>query len=531
MSGSAAVPEGARPPPQYRAPGQIDKNLPMTTASASEAPPAETTRQVKVAIVGAGFSGLGAAIRLKQAGVEDFVVLERADELGGTWRDNHYPGCCCDVPSHLYSFSFELNAEWSRAYAPQWEIQEYLQRTAAKYAVSSHIRYGNELLGARWDEAAARWLLTTGAGSYSAEVLVLGTGALSNPMIPQLPGADTFVGSAFHSAGWDHDHDFAGERVAVIGTGASAIQFAPELQPQVRHLHLFQRTPPWIIPRWDHRITAAEKRLLAAIPRLPLLVRGAIYAALEVRILGFTHPRLMKSMERVARWHLRRQVADPELRAKLTPEFTIGCKRLLISDNYYPALSRPNVEVVTSGIQEIRAHSIVTDDGVEREVDTIIWGTGFRVTEFPIATRIVGQRRVNLAERWAGSPTAYLGVTVPGFPNMFLMTGPNTGLGHSSMVLMIESQLNYILDCLRQLDERRVAAVSVREDVQRRFDDRVQRSMDGTVWTAAHCRSWYLDAASRNRTLWPGWTFSYRRLTRRFNLADYEIIAREAGLT
>jgi cation diffusion facilitator CzcD-associated flavoprotein CzcO len=479
--------------------------------------------EVRIAIVGTGFSGLGAAIRLKQAGIEDFVVLERADDLGGTWRDNHYPGCCCDVPSHLYSYSFELNPLWTRAFAPQWEIWDYLRRTAGKHGVIPHIRYRHEMLDAAWDEDAERWRIETSGGSFTAQMLVLGAGALSNPMIPDYPGIESFEGDAFHSATWDHDHDFSGERVAAIGTGASAIQFVPQVQPRVQQLYLFQRTPPWIIPRWDHQITRWEKLLLTRIPFLPAIVRGLIYAALEMRVLGFRHPRLMRSMGRVARWHLRRQVRDPELRAKLTPDYTIGCKRILISDNYYPSLAQPNVELVTDGIREIRRHSIVATDGTEREVDTILWGTGFYVTEFPIAPRVHGRGGITLADRWRDGPQAHLGVAIAGFPNLFLMTGPNSGLGHTSMVYMIESQLNYILDCVRRLDEQGASTFEVRDDVQDAFNDEVQDSMEGTVWTAEHCKSWYLDANGKNRSLWPNWTFRYRNRTRRFRPAEYEL--------
>jgi cation diffusion facilitator CzcD-associated flavoprotein CzcO len=429
---------------------------------------------VRVVVVGTGFSGLGAAIRLKEAGIDDFVVLERADDLGGTWRDNHYPGCCCDVPSHLYSYSFELNPLWSRAFAPQWEIWDYLRRTAEKHGVVPHIRYEHELTAAGWDDDAQRWRIETTGGPFTAQVLVLGTGALSNPKVPDLPGLETFAGKAFHSATWDHDHDFAGERVAAIGTGASAIQYVPQVQPQVEQLHLFQRTPPWIIPRWDYRIRRWEKLFLTRIPKLPAVIRGLIYAGLEARVLGFRHPPLMKIVERVARWHLKRQVPDPQLRAKLTPDYTIGCKRILISDNYFPALSRPNVEVVTEGIEEIRPRSIVTADGVEREIDTILWGTGFYVTEFPLASSVRGRGGLLLADKWRDGPQAHRGVNVAGFPNMFLMTGPNSGLGHTSMVYMIESQLNYLVDALRV---GRAGRVRVRR--ARRGAARVQRLRAG----------------------------------------------------
>jgi cation diffusion facilitator CzcD-associated flavoprotein CzcO len=476
----------------------------------------------RVAIIGTGFSGLGAAIRLKQAGIEDFVVLERAGDLGGTWRDNHYPGCCCDVPSHLYSFSFELNPRWTRGFAPQWEIRDYLRWVAAKHQLTERIRFDHEVTEAAWDEAAQRWRIDTPRGQFTARVLVAGTGALSDPKIPDLPGLDEFPGAMFHSARWDHDHDLEGERVAVIGTGASAIQFVPAIQPTVGRLHLFQRTPPWIIPRLDHQITDVEHALLKYLPFASALVRGAIYAALETRVVGFRRPRLMKIAERAARWHMARQVPDPELRRRLTPNYVIGCKRILVSDNYYPALVQPNVDVLTGGVREIRGRVVISADGEEREVDTIIFGTGFEVTEMPIARRLHGRDGRSLHERWsAEGMSAYLGTTIAGFPNLFMLTGPNTGLGHTSMVYMIESQLNYLVDAVRKMDVHRAAAVEVRPEVQRAFNDELQDKMRGTVWTAGNCHSWYLDDTGRNTTLWPGYTFGFRRRTRQFEPADY----------
>jgi cation diffusion facilitator CzcD-associated flavoprotein CzcO len=498
----------------------------MSTAELTDQSPRADGRigDVRIAIVGSGFSGLGAAIRLKQAGIADFVVLERADDLGGTWRDNHYPGCCCDVPSHLYSFSFELNPRWTRGFAPQWEIRDYLRWTAAKHQVTPKIRFGHEVTNADWDEAAQRWQIETTRGGLTARVLILGSGALSEPKIPEIPGLDGFKGTMFHSARWDHGHDLAGERVAVIGTGASAIQFVPEIQREVEQLHVFQRTPPWVIPRLDHQITRTEHALLKYLPFAPGLVRGLIYAALEVRVLGFRNPRLMKVADRVARWHLKRQVSDPELRRKLTPDYVIGCKRILVSDNYYPSLDEPNVEVLSGGATEIHGNTVVSGDGQAREVDTIIFGTGFEIAEMPISKRLRGRDGRKLREVWAqNGMSAYLGTAVAGFPNLFILTGPNTGLGHTSMVYMIESQLNYIVDAMRKMDAHQAATVEVRQEVQDAFNRDLQARMEGTVWTAGNCQSWYLDDTGRNRTLWPGYTFDFRRRTRQFDPDDYQL--------
>lgn len=481
----------------------------------------ERLEQFRIAIIGAGFSGLGAAIRLKREGIEDFVVLERADDLGGTWRDNDYPGCCCDIPSHVYSFSFELNRAWTRGFASQAEILDYLRRAARKYDVVRHIRFEDEMQSAAWDEHAQRWVIDTTRGRLSAQVLVSATGPLSDPSIPDLPGLGDFAGTVFHSARWNHDHELAGERVAVIGTGASAIQFVPQIQPKVARLHVFQRTPPWVIPRLDHRITPVEHWVLRWIPFSSALVRTLLYWALEVRVVGFRRPRLMQAASRLARWHLGRQVPDPELRAKLTPDYTLGCKRILVSDDYYPALTRPNVEVITDGAREVRRHSVVTTSGTEIEVDTIILGTGFHVTDSPAASRVRGRGRLTLAEAWTPSMQAYLGMSVAGFPNLFMIIGPNTGLGHNSMVFMIESQLNYLMGCLGEMRRRGATTVEVRPEVMAAFNQEIDRAMRGTVWNTGRCSSWYLDSTGRNSALWPGWSVGFRRRTRRFEPQKY----------
>jgi len=456
---------------------------------------------VRVAIVGAGFSGLGMAIRLKERGIDDFVVLERGEDVGGTWRDNTYPGAACDVPSHLYSFSFAPNPNWTRTYSPQREIRDYLCRTARRSGVEPHLRYGHKVCEAAWDDDGRRWRIDTAGGLFTADVLVLGNGPLAEPSIPAIPGLDRFEGALFHSARWDHGHDLTDERVAVIGTGASAVQFVPTIQPRVARLTLFQRTPAWIVPRLDRPISGRRRALFRALPAVQRLARRAIYWQREIGALGLVYrPAMLEAAAKIARAHLETQVADPALRARLTPSYTIGCKRILLSDDFYPAVSQPNVELVTERIRAVQPHGVVTEDGAERAVDTIILATGFHVTDNPVYRRVRGRGGETLMEAWRDGPRAYLGAAVAGFPNLFIMIGPNTGLGHTSMVFMIESQLAYILDGLRVMDERRLGAIEVRPEAQERFNDAVQRRMRRTVWTSG-CASWYLDANGRNSTL------------------------------
>ncbi len=493
------------------------------TAGSTEA---GDTPHVRVAIVGAGFAGLGLAIRLRQRGSSDFVVFERGDDVGGTWHDNTYPGCRCDVPSHLYSFSFAPNPRWSQSFSPQPEIEDYLRRVAREHGVMPHVRLRHELLSAEWDEAAAVWRIQTSGGSWTADVLAPAVGALSEPATPKLPGLDTFEGTVFHSARWNHDHDLTGERVAVIGTGASAIQIVPQIQPKVARLEVFQRTAPWVLPRREREFSAIEKRVFTALPAVQKLVRAGIYWGRELYVLGFTsHPKLMEVAERIALRHLAEQVPDPQLRAKLTPGFRIGCKRILLANDYYPALAADNTDVVTDPIQEVTRNGIVTSDGSLHEVDTIILATGFQVSAPPVATRITGAGGRTLAQTWSTGMAAYLGTTVAGFPNMFFLVGPNTGLGHSSMVFMIESQVAYILDALRLLDATGCRAVDVRPDVQESYNTALQQRLQGTVWNNGGCVSWYLDSSGRNTTLWPEFTWRYRWATRKFDSDSYVVRA------
>ena len=478
---------------------------------------------VRIAIVGTGFAGLGLAIRLKEAGIEDFVLIERADDVGGTWQANTYPGCQCDVPSHLYSFSFAPNPGWTRTYSRQREIWDYLRDLAQRHDLHPHIHFGHDLTGATWDEEHGHWLVETSRGAWTAQLVVDATGPLSQPQVPRIPGLRRFEGKLFHSAHWDHDHDLTGERVAVIGTGASAIQFVPRIAGEVGQMHVFQRTAPWILPHTDRPTTRAERRLYKALPLAQKAVRAAVYWSRESFVLGFAKDqRLMKGAEKIALAHLRRQVRDPALRAKLTPQFRLGCKRVLLSNDWYPALTRPNVELVTEGVKAIRGRSIVLRDGTEREVDTIILGTGFHVTDPPTAQLVRGRDGRTLAERMGDGVQAYLGVTMTGLPNYFKLIGPNTGLGHNSMVFMIESHVRYVMDALRIMDEQQIATFEVRPEAIDAYNAEIQSRMAGTVWSSG-CASWYLDAEGRNTTLWPDYTFRFRHRTRRFDTRAYEL--------
>jgi cation diffusion facilitator CzcD-associated flavoprotein CzcO len=489
----------------------------------------DDAQHVRIAIVGSGFAGLGLAIRLKQAGIDDFVVLERADDVGGTWQANTYPGCQCDVPSHLYSFSFAANPNWSRTYSRQPEIWDYLRDITRRYEIGPHIRFGHELKDAAWDDERQRWRVETSRGAWTAQLLVDATGPLSHPQVPAIKGLDTFEGALFHSAEWDHDHDLDGERVAVIGTGASAIQFVPRIAKRVAQLHVFQRTAPWILPHTDRPTTRFERRLYKHLPFAQKAVRVAVYWTRESFLLGFIKDqRFMAGAERIAAAHLRKQVPDPELRRKLTPQFRLGCKRVLLSNRWYPALARPNVELLTDAIREIRARTIVLADGSEREVDTIILGTGFHVTDPPTAQLVRGRGGRTLAERAHAGIQAYRGATIAGLPNFFKLIGPNTGLGHNSMVFMIESQLRYVMDALRVMDEQQIATFEIRPEAMAAYNEQIQSKMPGTVWMSG-CASWYLDAEGRNTTIWPDFTFRFRHRTRRFDTRAYSL-RRRAGV-
>ncbi|MFE0509672.1 flavin-containing monooxygenase [Streptomyces sp. NPDC058964] len=481
---------------------------------------------VRVAVIGSGFGGLGAAVRLRREGITDFVVLERADSVGGTWRDNSYPGCACDVPSHLYSFSFAPNPDWPRTFSGQEHIRAYLEHVTDVFRLRPHIRFGAEVKLMTWDAENLRWDIETTNGSLSADIVVSATGPLSDPKMPDIPGLDSFPGKVFHSARWDHDYDLGGKRVAMVGTGASAIQIVPAIQPEVARLTLFQRTPPWVMPRMDRAISGAERRLHRSLPFTTQLRRGLLWGIRELQVQAFTkRPNELGFVEQLAKRNMAGAVKDPALRAKLTPDYRIGCKRILLSSEYYPALTRSNVDVVASGLSEVRGSTVVAADGTEAEVDVIVFGTGFHVTDMPIAERVVGAEGRTLAESWKGGMQALRGASAAGFPNWMTIIGPNTGLGNSSMILMIESQLNYMADYVRQLDVLGGrAALDARADAVQAWNHKVQERMKRTVWNTGGCTSWYLDASGRNTTIWPGTTAEFRRATRRVDLAEYRVL-------
>lgn len=480
-----------------------------------------TTPHHTVAVIGAGFAGLTLGRGFLRAGIDDVVILERGDDVGGVWRENTYPGCACDVPSALYSLSFAPNAEWSRTYATQPEILAYARRVAREHGVERLIRFRSEVTDARWDGDAQRWHVTTTSGGLTAGVLVTAMGPFGDPKLPDIPGRDTFAGTTFHSARWNHDHDLRGERIAVIGTGASAIQFIPEIQPLAQRLTVFQRTPAWVLPRMDLEAPPLQRRLFRRVPAAQRAMRWLIYTLIEgLGLVGFVDTRFRAPYEAAGRHHLRRQVADPELRRKLTPDYMLGCARAVLADRFYPALGTPNTAVVTEAIDEITPRGVRTRDGVLHEVDTIIWGTGFDVP--PQRQRVVvGATGESLADVWATQVRGYLGTTLTGFPNLFTVLGPFSGAGNQSALFMIENQARYVVDAVRTMRERAIGSVEVRPEVEEEFMREMYARSERSVWETGGCNSYYTDQHGRNIGLWPNWSFAYRRRTRVFDLDRY----------
>lgn len=478
-------------------------------------------------IVGAGFAGLAAAIKLQEAGERDFVVIEKDSDVGGTWHINTYPGAECDVPSQLYSYSFALNPDWSKVYSPQQEIWEYTKRVAEDAGVLDRFVFDTAVVDAAWDEAAQRWRVTTTGGEYAARTVISGSGGLSEPRLPEIDGIDTFQGEIFHSARWDHDVDLAGKRVAVIGTGASAIQLVPELQKVVGHLDVYQRTPNWVIPRNERRFTRVEKALFRHVPGAQRVARAAVYTQLETRAPAFTRfPALLKVVENQCKKNIAKAITDPELVTKVTPTYRAGCKRILISNAWYPALAADNVDLVTEPIAKVTGDAVVTADGEERPIDVLVVATGFYVTEPPIAQHITGRDGRTLADVWdEHGMAAYKGTTIHGFPNLFQIVGPNTALGHSSMIFMIESQVRYIVDAARTMRREGLGAVEPSAAAQDEWTTTIQERMKPTVWTTGGCASWYLDKFGNNTTLWPGQTFAFRGHLSRFDVDKYDVAA------
>ncbi len=514
----------------------------------------------EVVIVGTGFSGIGMAIKLREAGFDDFVLVERERDVGGTWFVNNYPGCACDVQSHMYSFSFEPNPGWTREFATQPEIHAYLRGCAQKHHLYERIRFNSQALGATYDESTSRWLVeiadTSAVEAFMqkkgalpgdalpkrdparpktrflrAKVLISGMGGLSTPAYPKLKGLERFQGRTFHSQRWDHGYDLTNKRVAVIGTGASAIQFVPAIQEQVAQLDVYQRSAPWILPKPDRAISRTERLLHEKLPLTRKLRRLGLYALLEGRAAAFVlDRRLMTLGEAASKLYLRTQIRDRTLRARLTPDYAMGCKRVLMSNDWYRALAQKNVGVVTSGIAEVKEHSIVDAQGVERPADAIIYGTGFRITDLVARGLIQGRAGLDLVDAWPEGPQAYKGTTVTGFPNLFLLLGPNTGLGHNSVVYMIEAQIQYVIGALSAMRREKLSAIEVRPDVQQAYDDRLQAKSSDSVWKAGGCQSYYLHPESgRNIAVWPDFTFRFRSATRNFDLESYHVESLAVG--
>jgi cation diffusion facilitator CzcD-associated flavoprotein CzcO len=482
-------------------------------------------QQRSIAVVGAGFGGVGAVVMLRRAGYEDVTVFERGPRVGGVWHHNTYPGAACDIPSHLYEFSFALNPNWSRRYAPQAEIQAYLEDVARGHGVLERIRTNTEVQRAGWDAERRKWVLDTAAGPHEADVLLTACGQLSVPSVPPLPGLDGFEGPAFHTARWRHDVDLAGKRVAVVGTGCSAIQVVPAIQPQVAHIDVYQRSPGWTLPRMDFPYKERTKRLLARYPMLQRLDRQAIFGFQELAAVGMTGRRwVLKPFRAVGQWQINRAIKDPELRRKVTPDDHLGCKRVMLTDDWYPALAQSNVELVTERIEEIGPAGIRTADGAERAADVLVLATGFRSHSFTAPMEIVGAEGRTLEEEWAEGARAYFGMSVPGFPNMFLLYGPNTNGGSGSVIYTIEASMGHVVDALRRLERADARQIEIRREAADRFDRELRAALAETVWHTG-CTNWYVDEKGHNPSQWPWLWSTYRRRTAQLEPGAYSLAA------
>ncbi len=482
-----------------------------------------STKTVKLAIIGTGFSGIGMAIRLKQLGRDDFTIFEKAEDVGGCWRDNTYPGCCCDIPSHLYSFSFEQRAEWSRKYPSQGEIHQYLKDCAEKYQLHSKIQFNSHVIEIRYHDRDKLWMLTMASGEkVMANFVIAGKGPLHTPNLPSIDGLESFSGCVFHSSQWDHSYDFSGKRVAVVGTGASAIQFIPQIAPKVAQLYVLQRSPGWMLPRPDRAIRGWEKWLFKRIPGLLKVYRKYQFWIHEMRVIAFREGTFLhRKTVAMAEKYMRSEVSDPKIQQKLLPNFSLGCKRMLISNDYYETFNRDNVELIAAGIERVEGNRVFAADGSSREVDAIIFGTGFEAAD-PIAPNFLyGPDNSDLFDRWDDEGAqAYKGVCVAGLPNFFFLVGPNSGLGHNSMILMIEAQIQYILDCLEYMDAQGIDQWQVQRSAQDRYNQDIQGDVDESIW-ASGCRSWYLNKKGRNTTVWPGFVYEYQREMKKLEASAY----------
>jgi cation diffusion facilitator CzcD-associated flavoprotein CzcO len=478
----------------------------------------------RVVIIGAGFGGIGMAIALTQAGIEDFIVVDKADDLGGTWRDNSYPGLSCDVPSHLYSFSFRP-WRWSRRYPQRAEILAYLHALVAEYGLTARLRFGCGVAAAEFDQRAAIWTITLQDGSVlQANALVCAVGQLGRPALPDIAGRDEFAGPSWHSGNWNHDVDLAGQRVAVVGTGASAVQFVPEVAKVAGHVDVYQRTAPYVLPKADHPYTGKQQMLFDRLPVVRKADRLRIFLYGELLTSGFVlSPKLLAGPMQLWRRQLDAQITDPELRAKCVPDYVMGCKRVAFSNDWYPALARPDVELVTEQIERITPGGVVTADGTSRDADVIIYGTGFKTVEFLAPMTVTGLDGWRLEDAWRDGAQAYLGITASGFPNFFMLYGPNTNLGGNSIIYMLEGQIGYALGAIQALEQASLGWLDVRPEVQDSFNRWVQAASRKSVWESG-CHSWYTTASGRNTNNWPDHTFLYRYRVRRFDPSAYRVM-------
>ena len=474
-------------------------------------------------VVGAGISGIAAAYQMNKAGYHDYIVLEKASRVGGTWRDNNYPGCGCDVPSAVYSFSFSPSHKWSHLFAKQPEILNYLEEVAAKFDLNKNIEFNNELISAKWDESKNIWNLETSKGSYQAKTVVFTTGPITEPSMPKIKGIETFKGKMFHSARWNHDYDLTGKRIAVIGTGASAIQFVPQVQPLAKELLVFQRTAPWVLPKADMDLNDTAKGLINKFPVIQETWRKSIVQILNGINFGLRHPKVLKPVNFLSRQLLRLQITDDKLRQDVTPNFDIGCKRLLFANNYYPALQQDNVNLIPHGLVEIDGNTVIAANGERHEVDVIILGTGFEVSHPPIGKRVTDSTGQILAERWKdSSPEAYLGASIEKVPNAFLVLGPNI-LVYDSFIGIAEAQVGYIVDALLKMRDQKFTRFEIKRDVVRYHNIKVQKHLKTTVFNAGGCKSYYLDANGRNFAAWPWSLAELKKRLKAMDLKDYDI--------
>jgi cation diffusion facilitator CzcD-associated flavoprotein CzcO len=497
----------------------------VTTHQASAHPSDGAPRRggPSIAIVGGGFGGIGAAVMLRRAGYEDVTVFERGDRVGGVWNFNTYPGLTCDVPSHLYEFSFAPNPRWSRRYAPGAEIQAYIDDVAHRHGVLDRVRLRTEVERASFDEGSGRWTVETNGGTHTADVLVTACGQLSTPSTPPIPGLDDFEGPAFHTSRWRHDVELEGRRVALVGTGCSSIQVGPAIQPKVAKLDVYQRTPGWTIPKMDFEYSPRAQRLFERFPVLQRLDRALVFAFMEAGTAGLTSQRWIAApLRAVARRRIRRQIDDPELREKVTPRDELGCKRIMLTDDWYRTLTQPNVELVTTAIERIGPQAVVTADGAERAADVLILGTGFKSHDFVAPMEVVGRGGRTLAEAWGEVPKAYLGITVPGFPNMFLIYGPNTNGGAGSVIYAVECAMQHVIAAIRERERARANTIELRPEAADAFDRELREALAGTVWHSG-CASWYVDEKGNNPNQWPWLWTTYRRRTARVDPAAYEL--------